>query len=131
MDATMFATIETFHRYPEVFTRELIRVHVQKISEDDASTPLQCYCYVLTHSKPELLQEPHLDEYESDGAHARPFQTGSMEQCGGTKRSDCIKQVQHRLGILLVTPYLLEEPAKPFQKLEFSDILACPMPSIQ
>ena len=104
-DATMFATIETFHRYPEVFTRELI--NVQTLSEDDASTPLQCYCYVLAHSKPELLQEPHLDDYDSDGAHARPFQTGNMEHCGGIKRSDCIEQVQHRLGILLVTPYYL------------------------
>ena len=105
MDARMFAFIETFHRYPEVFTREAIKVQLQKLSEDDVISPLQCYCYVLTNSKPELLQEQHLDDYDSDGAHARPFQTGNLEHYGDTKRSDCIKQVQHRLDILLVTPY--------------------------
>lgn len=69
VDDKMLEALDKLEAHPVYYTREKINV----LPDDDSSTPLECWAYLLKDYKPELLHGDTYSNYDSYGQHGLQF----------------------------------------------------------
>lgn len=63
----MLSCLDICEDYPNLYDRKKITV----VMNDDTS--LECRCYFLVNHQSNLLSQPFIADYRSDGAHGKPY----------------------------------------------------------
>lgn len=80
----MLGRLDQLERRPFILDRQ--RIHIVNSN----AVVEECWCYHLVNHRKELEKLPHIDDYDTNGPHGKPYIPNSLEICNDFTDVQCV-----------------------------------------